>query len=820
MSVILYKHNKETYEKILHIFEDHNKVGVVQPTGTGKSFLILKWMEDNESDTFVILSPSVEIFNQLERYAAEMNVSINEKVSFITYEKLNMMEESEVLSLLADKIVLDEFHRAGAEQWGKSIELLLNNNANAKVLGLTATPVRYLDDARNMADELFDGNIAREMTLGEAVAEGILPIPEYVPVWYDYDDMLTEYQDNIASIEDSKKRKELEETLQSLKNQLENSYGAKDIFKAHMPTNHGKWIVFCRDTEHIDEIIPVMKDWLSDVNTNIHSYVSIAKRNDKDAQLTSFMEDNDNSAVKLLYTVDRFNEGVHIDGVDGVIMLRPTVSPIIYLQQMGRALSSKGTRKPVIFDMVNNYQNVMVDYGNGEENVFEREIHIIINELPNSKMNDIAFKIYESQIEFEQLLQNINTVFSYDLESVFIRKFELLKEFMELYKREPYQKEIYKGIKLGTFCWNKREAFKKGKLAKHHELKLREIGFSFDNPTNTRFNNNLRLLKEFIEIYKRVPHSCESYKGINLGTWCIGQRQMYKEGRLPIQRKEALQQVGFCVENQREIRYNENIALLEEFIQLYGREPNSREIYKDVNLGSWCGQQKVSYNKGTLSKERELQLIKAGFSFTVHNDFVFANNLALLKEFMEIYGREPNSQEIYKDVSLGSWCYEKRRHFNKGRLSKKNEKALRDIGFTFELKHDVEFNIGLQLLKEFIEKNHREPSQRENYKNFSLGRWCHSKRCSYKNGSLSLSDEEKLKAIGFTLTSPKEEQFYKTFNLLKEFMELNGREPHHREIYKNVKLGRWCGSKRDYYKKGTLLEYQKKELESIGFRFE
>jgi len=38
MAVVLYKHNKETHEKILHMYENNNKVGVVQPTGTGKGF--------------------------------------------------------------------------------------------------------------------------------------------------------------------------------------------------------------------------------------------------------------------------------------------------------------------------------------------------------------------------------------------------------------------------------------------------------------------------------------------------------------------------------------------------------------------------------------------------------------------------------------------------------------------------------------------------------------------------------------------------------------------------------------------------------------
>ena len=48
------------------------------------------------------------------------------------------------------------------------------------------------------------------------------------------------------------------------------------------------------------------------------------------------------------------NEGMHIEGIDGVIMLRPTSSPILYMQQLGRALTTGDKKNPLVFDIVNN----------------------------------------------------------------------------------------------------------------------------------------------------------------------------------------------------------------------------------------------------------------------------------------------------------------------------------------------------------------------------------------------------------------------------------------------------------------------------------
>lgn len=96
------------------------------------------------------------------------------------------MAEEEIALLKADYIILDEFHRCGAREWGRAVDYLLNIHPQVKLLGLSATNIRYLDNNRNMAEELFDGCIASEMTLGEAIVRGILPAPQCVTTIFKY----------------------------------------------------------------------------------------------------------------------------------------------------------------------------------------------------------------------------------------------------------------------------------------------------------------------------------------------------------------------------------------------------------------------------------------------------------------------------------------------------------------------------------------------------------------------------------------------------------------------------------------------------------
>ena len=81
------------------------------------------------------------------------------------------------------------------------------------------------------------------------------------------------------------------------------------------------------------------------------------------------------------------NESIHVDDVDGVVLFRPTVSPIIYKQQIGRALSASKWKLSVIFDIVNNFDN-LYSVGTLEEEMLQAvafyrttgENELIVNE--------------------------------------------------------------------------------------------------------------------------------------------------------------------------------------------------------------------------------------------------------------------------------------------------------------------------------------------------------------------------------------------------------------------------------------------------------
>ena len=155
----MFEHNQAAFDSVLDMLAETGKAAVVHPTGTGKSYIGFKLCEQFPDKKVCWLSPSEYIFNtQLENLKKDSDGWQPENILFFTYAKLMLLSGSELEELKPDYIILDEFHRCGAEMWGEGVERLLKMYPDTPLLGLSATAIRYLDNQRNMADELFVGN--------------------------------------------------------------------------------------------------------------------------------------------------------------------------------------------------------------------------------------------------------------------------------------------------------------------------------------------------------------------------------------------------------------------------------------------------------------------------------------------------------------------------------------------------------------------------------------------------------------------------------------------------------------------------------------
>ena len=353
MGVDLLKHNQEAYENICHMYnEGIQRVAVVQPTGSGKSMLMTKLIEDNPDSRFFVLSTSHKINDQ---FKSKLDEEALKRIDFNIYCNMPNMSEATMKALQADYILLDEMHRALAKEWNKGIKILLEMYPNAKVLGLSATPIRYLDRCRNVVNELFGGNLACDMSLSQAILDGILPMARYVCGVYSFEKDTESLNKKIAkSCNSDEEKKELLEQVKVLKQNLDKANGVSEIIRKYIVSGNEKFVVFLKDTTHLRNMKPVIEKWFTDAGFTIRMYEVHCKNIDKDKEFQAFKEDTE-EGIKLCLSVNMVAEGIHGD-IDGVIMLRETMSPNLYFQMIGRAFSCDKKTIPLIFDLVANSQ--------------------------------------------------------------------------------------------------------------------------------------------------------------------------------------------------------------------------------------------------------------------------------------------------------------------------------------------------------------------------------------------------------------------------------------------------------------------------------
>ncbi len=639
MDLKLFEHNRQAYEAAVNLMEETGKAAVIHPTGTGKSFIAFQLAAEHPEKKILWLSPSEYIYQtQLENLkktligsqdaASDFNKSLDfmeslkGQIQFLTYSKL-MMNEDEIENLHPDFIILDEFHRCGATEWGRSVKKLLDSCTQAKVLGLSATNIRYLDNRRDMAEELFDGCVASQMSLGAAIARNILPAPTYVISMYSYQEEMKRLQKRVEAEKNPALKANQEKILEQLRRSLEQADGLDVVFKRHMKRKDGKYIVFCADKEHMTEMISHVKEWFHLVDNAPHIY-SVYYDNPATSQDFADFKTDESNHLKLLFCIDMLNEGVHVEGIDGVILLRPTVSPILYLQQIGRALNTgKGENfHPVIFDVVNNFDSLCSIDALQKE--FEENIRLIpCTETERSKYHD-AFRIIDE-------LRDVRTLFGTLMESLNVSWNAYYIEAKKYFEqngnlRVPKRYATEQGLNLGMWLATQRRVYAGkvvGILNEEQIQKLERIGMDWENGMEQKFREGYAALEAYQKTYgdTDVNINYKTEEGYALGRWVSNTRTAYKKGKLEQRRKQQLDAIGM-IWDVREYRWDRCYQAVAAYYEAHG-DLDMPYNYVDENgncLATWLRNQKNAFNGKTnaspLTQEQIEKLEALGVQWT------------------------------------------------------------------------------------------------------------------------------------------------------------------------------------------------------------
>ncbi len=232
-----------------------------------------------------------------------------------------------------DYLVIDEFHHAVNDQYQRIVSYFKPQF----LLGLTATPERM--DGKNIY-EICDYNVPYEISLKEAINKGILVPFHYYGI---YDE--TDYS-SLRLVKGHYDENELNQTY------IGNVKRYDLIYKYYMKYGSKRALGFCCSRRHAEEMAKEFcKRGIKSVAVYSNADGDFSENRDEAIEKLKRQE------IRVVFSVDMFNEGVDIVSLDMVMFLRPTESPIVFLQQLGRGLrTSRGKEYLNVLDFIGNYE--------------------------------------------------------------------------------------------------------------------------------------------------------------------------------------------------------------------------------------------------------------------------------------------------------------------------------------------------------------------------------------------------------------------------------------------------------------------------------
>jgi len=329
------------------IRQGEDKAILVSATGTGKTYASAFAVKDFKPKRFLFLvhreqiaKQSIEaykhVFKDYDNFGLLTGNSKDSDKNYL-FATIQTMSKDLIYKSFArdyfDYIIVDEVHKAGALSYLKVLDYFKPKF----LLGMTASPERT--DGFNIYD-LFDNNIAHEIRLQEALEEDLLCPFHYFGI--------SDVELDGDVIDDDFKDFNLLASDMRIDYLIEKSefYGYSG--------DRRKALVFCSRKKEAE---------LLSKGFNKRGYKSIVLTGDdsQDKRLDAIdrlTNDDNPDKLEFIFTVDIFNEGVDIPEINQVLLVRPTESPIVFVQQLGRGLRKfKNKEYVVVLDFIGNYKN-------------------------------------------------------------------------------------------------------------------------------------------------------------------------------------------------------------------------------------------------------------------------------------------------------------------------------------------------------------------------------------------------------------------------------------------------------------------------------
>ena len=404
--------------------KENDRALLISATGTGKTYLSAFDVKQANAKKILFVAHRKVILERakisyqkilknkkMEIFDSNFQINDKDEVIFAMVQTLNKEKNLNIFPKdYFDYIIVDEVHHGGA----KTYQSLFEYFKPKFLLGITATPERT--DNFNIY-QLFNYNVAYEIRLEDAMEEELLCPFHYFGI----SDILIDGKsvDEKTSIKNLTSDERVEHILDKSR------YYSYSGEKLHC-------LIFVSKVEEAKILVEKF------LEKNIKAVALSSENSDNERE--EAIKKLEQGEIEYIVSVDIFNEGVDIPCVNQVILLRPTTSAIVYIQQLGRGLRKyKNKDYTVVLDFIGNYEkNFLIPIAISQNNSYDKDF------MKRFLMNATDFLAGESSISFdeiskERIFENINKT-NFSSRKLIEEDFKLLENQLG---RTPYLYDFY-----------------------------------------------------------------------------------------------------------------------------------------------------------------------------------------------------------------------------------------------------------------------------------------------------------------------------------------------------------------------------------------
>ena len=745
MSITLNAFNTQAFQAAVRELEQTGRATVLHPTGTGKSCSAWNVIRHHPQMPFLWLAAGPERLAlrqaELIRYAG----SLPANVRFCDCSQLANATPEQWVALGSTHpgcILLDCYSELSAVCWARTVQPLLRLCPQAWVLGLNAPGAQPPCRA---AQELFSGHVVSEVTVAQAMALGVLPVPAgYAALLWPQEAEMDLLQARIKNLclprGEEGFRVQYEELSRSLR-QVENP----TVLLPRLLTDlNGHYLALLESADYAARIGPRLRELLQTTEAATRFYEADHACFADSAAVQAFRADTA-PGPKVLLCINAPGVQQTLGELAGILLVRQTAEFTVFKQMLCRGFAASGGQSVPVFDLVARFDGL----GNGRTLQ-----HDCTEAMTRAGSTAPGFRQEKPMQQSYRLYGRLRREMDarWDL---------FARAAAEAARREgtldlPRTDRTADGLPLGRWLEVQRQVQagqRPGRLTAEQAARLEKLGIRWNHRLETAWEKGFAAAQKYRTDHGDllVPVRYRDRNDFALGEWIVYNRQRYLTGSLSRERIERLEALGMVWNTASDLWEQSYAAAAQYYLEHGDLEiPIKYQTPSGFALGVWLGSQRAAYKAGELTAHQVERLNALKLDWTNRNDRKWYGIYEAAMRYHAEHGdlNVPSEYVTPDGILLGKWVARQRYAWlnperSSVRVTPERKELLDKLGMVWEKPDPWDERYALAL---DYKQSHGSLNLPANYKTehkIRLGSWLARQRAALRTGDSSLSPERR-----------------------------------------------------------------------------